>query len=374
MSLFDVFERTDRNYALYSESPYGYLNRSAQLPESRMRTALDEWFSAYPSEHQHELERRFQSKNPWAYESAFYELALHAMLRRLGCALEVHPDIPGTSTHPEFLVKPGVGSNFILEAVLAGGQTEQEIAAEKLYATIYDVLNRRIRSHGFFFSAHIHGVPKQQPSAKRIAVFVQTQLAALDPDKIAADYHRLGQVSLPRWPYPIDDDCSLEFEPISRKPEVRDMPNDRPLGVISFDGRFVDDVTPIREAVLRKADHYGDVTQPFVVAVNLMSATVHTDHIIKALNGTDGIWQSRRAKQISAILFTKWLMPVSVPCTEVHLFHNPSANHAYASVLTALPQAFTRTGGTDYVDGRSLADVFGLASDWPRHSTDQEDE
>ena len=144
MSLFDEFERTDTSYSLYSETSYGYLNRSARLPEGRIRSVIDKWFSEYPPEHQHELKRRFQSKNPWAYESAFFELALHAMLRRLGCELEVHPDIPGASTHPEFVVRPLVGSEFILEAVLASGQNEDEIVAEK---TLRDDL-RRAQSTG----------------------------------------------------------------------------------------------------------------------------------------------------------------------------------------------------------------------------------
>ena len=106
---------------------------------------------------------------------------------------------------------------------------------------------------------------------------------------------------------------------------MRDTPADRPLGVISFAGRIVDDVTRIREAVLGKADHCGNVNQPFVVAVNLMSATVNADQVAEALGGKKGIWQSRRAEQIGAILFTMWLMPASVPRTEVRLYHNPSA-------------------------------------------------
>ena len=41
MSLFDDFERTDTSYPFYSETSNGYLNRSARLPEGRLRSVID---------------------------------------------------------------------------------------------------------------------------------------------------------------------------------------------------------------------------------------------------------------------------------------------------------------------------------------------
>jgi hypothetical protein len=58
-------------------------------------------------------------KNDESFESGFWELYLHEGYRRSGYTITIHPDIPGASTHPDFLIE-GHGSRFYLEAVRAG--------------------------------------------------------------------------------------------------------------------------------------------------------------------------------------------------------------------------------------------------------------
>jgi hypothetical protein len=358
MNLFETFERTNSRFADHSESHFKFLNRSARARDARMRQVLEEWFSEYPPEHQHELKRRFQSKA--GYESAFFELSLHALLKRLNCQLIVHPQIPGTLNHPEFLVTQPDGTTFILEAIIAGGPSAAEASASRLKDTVYDALNRLIKTNDFFVDITVRGTPKQQPSAKQITQFVQRHIAAEDPDAIAA----LGP-NRPRWILTVDDGCTIEFRPHPRKTEVRSKPPERPLGIISPEAEWLDDVTPIRDAVLEKSARYGKLDQPYVVAVNSMAFALEHDDIVEAL--TD-LWGRERIKQVSAVLLASWLMPISAAHAAVGLFHNPAADHLYHGTLTALPQGFTEAGKITLIDGRSLADIFSLPLDWPRLS------
>ena len=190
---------------------------------------------------------------------------------------------------------------------------------------------------------------------------MQSQLASVDPDALIA----LGTTNWPRWTFRVDDKCTIEFRPIPRKPEVRDKPADRPVGMIMSPAFRADNVAPIREKVLEKADHYGKLNQPFIVAANLMSPTVEHDDIVKALTGRDGSWERERVKQVSAILFTTWLMPISAPRAAARLFHNPAAERPYTGPLPALPQGLAEAGKIKLTDGRSLGDVFGLSAHWP---------
>ncbi len=371
MKLFDDFLRTDSKCAEHGEAEFAFINRSARPRDARIREVLEQWFAEYPAQHQSELKRRLQSgKSGQSYESACFELSLHALLKRLHCKVEVHPELPGVSRRPEFSVTASDGRTFIVEAILAGGQSDAERALSRLKETVYDVLNRRIVSANFFVTVTIHGTPKAQPSGRTIAAFVQSKLAAEDPDTVAANYNKLGHASLPRWTFEVDDGCSIEFSPISRKQECRGTYAERPIGAICEGACFIDDVTPIREAILEKADRYGKMDCPYVVAVNLMSPTIDNDDVVQALTGSDPLWSRERAKQVSAVLLASWLMPISAAHAPIRLFRNPSAARQYSGALTTLPQGFSEEGGIRMDKGRSLGDIYGLPPGWPRQEGD----
>jgi hypothetical protein len=59
-----------------------------------------------------------QGKDDEQFESAFWELYLHEAYLRSGYGLTIHPEVAGTSRHPDFLVE-GNGARFYLEAVRA---------------------------------------------------------------------------------------------------------------------------------------------------------------------------------------------------------------------------------------------------------------
>jgi hypothetical protein len=264
LKLFDTYERTNSKPADHSEKQFKFLNRSARKRDARIRERLEEWFAEYPADDQHELKRRFESVKAQSYESAFFELSLHAMLKRLGCTATPHPSLPETTTRPEFLVTEPDGSTFILEARLAGGQSAAVESLNRLKDTIYDVLNRRIKTNDFCIAVSIHGEPKTQPSSRKIVEFVQAELDAANADEIAAQ----GPAHSPRWVFDVHHGCSIHFRPIPRKPQKRGKPPERPIGMITESGWEGDDATPIQEAVLEKADRYGAMTRPYIVAVN----------------------------------------------------------------------------------------------------------
>jgi hypothetical protein len=360
--LFDAVGRTDTTPRKYSEKQFKFLNRSARKRDERIRELLETWFGEYPATDQHELKRRFESAKAQSYESAFFELSVYAILKRLGCTLTPHPVIPGTTNRPEFLVCEPDASSCFVEARLAGGESAAEAAANNLKDMIYDVLNYRIDTHDFFVDVDIRGTPTKQPSAKQIAAFVQRQLEAVDADEIIAG----GVECIPCWELNIDESCSIEFRPIPRKPDVRSKKPWRPVGMTTKSG-WVDDVTPIQNAVLEKANRYGTMSKPYVVAVNSMAFVLEHDDIAAALTG---LWAHERVKQVSAVLLASWLMPISAAHAEIGLYHNPAAERPYSGVLTALPQGITEAGEISMVEGRTLGDIFGLADGWPRFGSD----
>lgn len=140
-TLFDLIERTDGGPAKYAEPSFPDWNRTARKDIAIVRAHLKDWFTRYPSGHQIDLRGRFRSPNDVHHRGAFFELFLHEMLLRLGCSIEIHPEVPGTSKRPEFRVTSPDGSQFYLEAKVVNDESKEEAAARVRTNRVYDDLN-----------------------------------------------------------------------------------------------------------------------------------------------------------------------------------------------------------------------------------------
>ena len=80
--LFDDYERTDESPALFSESPYTYLNRAAEDRYVKIRALLEDWFAAYPNENK--AEEDVPSSVELRWRSGEHQAALTSSLCRTG--------------------------------------------------------------------------------------------------------------------------------------------------------------------------------------------------------------------------------------------------------------------------------------------------
>ena len=122
---------------LTGESPFEYVNRSAEPEIERIRNLLERWFRDYAATAQKDVRKRFRSRNQDTHQSAFFELLVHALLRRLGCEVKAHPNIPGSAKQPDFHVCTGDRS-FYLEATVIGRDRRDTPAT----SAEQDVLNK----------------------------------------------------------------------------------------------------------------------------------------------------------------------------------------------------------------------------------------
>ena len=137
--LFDNISRNYKGPRGYSETIYEYLNRSARPSMERVRNLLEGWFSNYPSCAQNELRSRFHSSEDMQHQSAFFEIYLHALFSILGFQIEIHPEIPAQTTHPDFLMSKEERPFFYIEATLASGPIEEK-AADKRENVVYETI------------------------------------------------------------------------------------------------------------------------------------------------------------------------------------------------------------------------------------------
>ncbi len=387
MKLFDDTDRDDTGPASYSEPKFQYLNRSARPAFQAIRTVLEEWFSRYPEPHRKDLRARFRSSDNVNHQSAFFELFLHELLLRLGHGIQIHPEVRGATKRPDFLVTPAKGESFYFEGIVASGESHQEAATTAVRNALHDALNR-LDSPNFFIHWDVISKGESVPSAAKIRAFLAKELALLDPDEVSAAIKRDGLSHCPRWLWS-DKDWAMEFSVTPKSPALRGKAGVRPIGIEFEGGGWVDDRTPLREAILQKAGRYGKLDLPFVVAVN--SLAVHLDKIdtLEALFGReycsytqtpagvagpelgrlpDGVWTSPggpRYTRLNAVLLFHDLFPWTVPRCHVCLYINPFVEKILDCGLNRLTRMLPKGGHPDWVAGETVSSILGLPGDWP---------
>ncbi len=106
------------------ETTFEFLQCGGRTEAIEIRQWIENWFREYPDDHGEDLSKRLQSKKFAEFMSAYFELQLFSVLRRLGCDVEIHPDFAGTRGKVDFGVSHGEDS-FYVEATVCG--TEQGI-------------------------------------------------------------------------------------------------------------------------------------------------------------------------------------------------------------------------------------------------------
>src|SRR5215211_6674228 len=91
MRLFNVPPSDDVGPADHNEPHIDYLTRTGRPAFVFIRELIEKWLSEVSHPHRRPLITRLRSRNDHQFESAFFELYLHALLRRLGCAIKFHP-------------------------------------------------------------------------------------------------------------------------------------------------------------------------------------------------------------------------------------------------------------------------------------------
>jgi hypothetical protein len=262
--LFPDVPRTDLTASLQGEPAYTFLNRSGDPHVAEIRDLMTAWLSRVPAEHVPDLRGRLQGKDEAQFESAFWELYLHEAYLRSGYAVTVHPPLAGTGRHPDFVVE-GHGARFYLEAVQACA-TADDTRQSKLLADVRRLLDE-IAPGGYRLDMVTYAVGRQPPSMAKLRRELREWLSALGQgtgNTAAAAAYRA--VSHHVWQTP--DGWHVEFgaAPVLPGHTIRHL-----VGMHTTGG-WSGDAARITAALESKADRYGALDAPLVIAVLSNSA------------------------------------------------------------------------------------------------------
>jgi hypothetical protein len=300
--------------------------------------------------------------------------------------MTVHPPTStGGGKRPDFLVRSPSGSDFILEAVLATDTSAEDAAADARLNDFYDSLNR-LDSPSFFVSIEtLNWAPSTPVPGAKVKRRIGSWLSKLDPDEVDRQYRLIGDEGHPRLLFS-HEGREVQFVATPKMKQTTTQDNVRPLAMFGGRAGFVQPDVCIRKAIIDKGNRYGELDQPYVIAVNALGDFADWLEVEDALFGKDhlyaassverratthrdhGAWTSAsgaRFTGVSAVLAVRKLTPWTLAKAQSRLYHNPWARRRYDGELTSLGQAFLTSSGPEYQEGLSTATVLDLPPEWP---------
>jgi hypothetical protein len=229
------------------ETIYGFLCRAEGAYWGRVRDLLEEWFAALPEAEVDELKRRFERGTAEQVVSAFWELYIHEGFRRSGFTLSAHPDLPGTTRHPDFLVE-GHSLSFYLECVVAGDPEEMR-TSERRRRQVYDSVNR-LENDQFFLNLRIEHEGAGSPSGTTLRRRVDAWLTELNRAELRRRYEEEGPQAMPERSFAIGD-WRFSVRPLPKSDEIAGQPSRSAIGI--FPGRF--GYSEVRRAMASSTGH-----------------------------------------------------------------------------------------------------------------------
>lgn len=266
MQIFDQQARTDRSPRKADEPMFAFLNRCGASFFDPVRDLLQTWLDKLPAEAHTGVVGDLRSGEDAQFESAFWELYLYQLVAGTGVDISVHPDVPGISKHPDFLVH--ADRPFYLEAVSVGS-APQKIAQQRRLRSLEAILDEA-RAVGWTLSMSWHEIGPRAMKSKQLRDDLLNWLHELNADgrdeairQAMANRQFQGTIDPPTFQFD-KDGWELEFAAL---PVVSER---APLVGIrgAARGAGVDNSSGLRRVLRSKAHRYGEsMPHPLVTAV-----------------------------------------------------------------------------------------------------------
>ncbi len=289
------------------------------------------------------------------FEGAFFELYLHALFRRLGYQIEVHPEAGGSGKRPDFRMTSQNGESFFCEGASVG-QSRRTRAQQSRINDAYNAM-QSIDSPEVFLVVEHFGVPETPVPLNELKKLVERFLAGLDYEqlRLIAD---CGDSDL--LPSVVFDYEGLSIK-VSAFPKSRARRGSRTRQAIGARGpgeaEWIDDRTPIHGKIKQKAHQYGELGEALLIAINGSGRHLDDDDHMEILFGQEtieiqsypdgscsepipgrkrnGVWRGPEGPQnrrVSAVLFINSLLPWTVGAWEPTLYHHPEPRYHIAGI------------------------------------------
>jgi hypothetical protein len=370
VKLFDARSRTDHATIRPDEDTFAFLDRVDDVYFGRVRDLVETWFATVPSDEQASLRGRLRSRSEANSAPAFWELYLRELLRQSGYSL-THEPKREHRRRPDFLAS-GDDGGFYLEARFVGPPEERQTRAA-LVTQIRHQLNK-IENPDYLLHFGIRRWGSKLPRLRGLRRDVEEWLAGLDYDEVVVAARARRSRNDETF---VADDWAFSFAPIPKQEHARGRKPRAGIIAIGPAGHGGwSESTRLTEALEQKAGYYGDLDEPFILALCCGDVLVDDDDISEALyrepdpaarsSQAVGLFRGRGHPRVSAVMtlreFRPWLVHRAVPV----LWKNPNAAYPLTVELPWISTGRVDDGGA-IVDAATvgMAVALGLSEEWP---------
>lgn len=396
MLLFDDGERRYAGYREPQESHFAFLNRSCQPRFECTRELLESWFRDYPTAHQTVISSNFRTDRDTQHWGAFFELYCYALLNQQDFIVDVQKIVDEAVGKPiDFFVSSADAPLFYMEATVAV-DSRPVLANQRKVWELIDTLNT-LNDPNFQVSVEV----KQESSCNfplsQIRSELHQWLQALNPNTVSEWRKALDHDQHPHCNW-VRDGWEIVFFAIPRSSDERGMPGET-VQYQMWDTRRAQAQNSLQNALESKADRYGALQLPYIIAVDVLAIDslgtdidevlfgkeialfdTHTEQITLTRSpllpdrprSENGLWFGRRGarnQQISAVLLVNELMPCAIAHKTPILWHNPWADKPLDPALWQGPQMAPDLNASPprmrHRDGKQAHEIFHLPPNWP---------
>ncbi|WP_144972154.1 hypothetical protein [Mycobacteroides abscessus] len=366
--------------ALYTEPHFAFLNRASDPMWAQVRDVIEQWYADYPDP-DGDLRARFRDVSIRQHAPAWWELYIYTLFRRLGYAPTVHPEIPGTTRHPDLLLTKDGSRVYIECVVLFEDGSRQSTDSESWVKDCIDAA----KNPDFVVGVRFEHFGKLRPKQSQVTRHIEGWLATLDYDSVSAA-SRAGESHYPSKNFDFAD-SRVRLTAIPVHPDRRGNDVGR-IGLGPAKGPFaVQSVGEIRDILKGKAKQCRAVDAPLIVAILNWSMFARLNEVNRALfgsavvqsgrdttqlvQGTDGYWHPGpppRGSVVSAVLFGESVSHSRVAAGLPRLWRNPWAQRPLQDDLPFEAHAADPDTGEVVVTAHETipaSTVFGLSAGWP---------
>lgn len=353
---------------------FAALDTSAGHWAVNARQTFDAWFARLPSTAQPQVRERFRSEARATHLGGYAELYVYELLRGLGH--EVVVDIGNDAKDariPDFRIV-GPQDRFFVEVTAMIGDERlppRDLLHEHLLA---DLLNAAYHADFWLdYNVVVHGASTPPKRITREIVAWLGQLAA-SPMPIGLPEELREQTRTFRF-----SDWVVQVVAIPANQQHADSGR-MILGHLQ-EYLEIDDASLLRKKLRAKAGHYGELGEPFIVAV-LNASTFLDDHDVhsalmgdlvwtRGYSALNGVWTTKTRpinKRLSAVLVANPYSATHAARAEPTLWRNPWATCPAPRIGPWRVIDFSRNSAIDrYVTPAiyPVATLLGLSDDWP---------
>lgn len=364
-----------------NENSFNYYHKSNRVDMKIIRNTMEAWFSKYPEIEKNELKIRFKKD----FDSAFFELFLYELFKKLGYEIIIHPELKNSTKRPDFLIIKN-GKQTYVEAKICFDKSEDEMALENLQNEFYDQLNK-VKIKGFLLAIEeVNFITKKQPRVKELIAKIENEVAKLDPVLISRSMKKHGFELCPKIEFE-NKDFNIIVKPIPLTESEKDTTSENPIGMFPSEFFWGGGEDSLRQSILKKSNRYGKFEIPYVICINALgkktSGKTDIENLVwgslqytfssnpnerngKLTRKNDGIFfNSGKAqlKNVSGLIFTK-IFPSNIPNAKYWMYKNPFANNNFNFEDIDLVYSFIEDGQLISAEGTNLDKIFEINKDW----------